>query len=69
MKIYLDTSTYNRPFDDQRQPKVFLETQAVKLLVIQTALVQSPQERCCKGSTETNMQFRCSTAYPNLANG
>jgi len=34
-----------------------------KLLVIQTALVQSPQKPCCKGFTETNMQFRCSTAY------
>jgi len=33
-----------------------------KLLVIQTALVQSPQKTCCKGFTETNMQFRCSTA-------
>lgn len=33
MKIYLDTSIYNRPFDDQRQPKVFLETQAVILIL------------------------------------
>jgi len=33
-----------------------------KLLVIQTALVQSPQKPCCMGFTETNMQFRCSTA-------
>jgi len=37
-----------------------------KLLVIQTALVQSPQKPCRKGFTETNMQFRCSTAYPAL---
>jgi len=28
MKIYLDTSVYNRPFDDQTQVKIFLETQA-----------------------------------------
>ncbi|MEH2322211.1 MAG: PIN domain-containing protein [Nostoc sp.] len=28
-RVYLDTSIYNRPFDDQTQPKVFLETQAV----------------------------------------
>ena len=35
----------------------------IKLLVIQTALVQSPQKPCYKGFTETNMQFRCSTAY------
>ena len=34
-----------------------------KLLVIQTTLVQSPQKPCCKGFTETNMQFRCLTAY------
>lgn len=28
-RVYLDTSTYSRPFDDQTQPKIFLETQAV----------------------------------------
>lgn len=28
MKLYLDTSIYNRPFDDQTQVKIFLETQA-----------------------------------------
>jgi predicted nucleic acid-binding protein len=31
-KIYLDTSAYNRPFDDQTQPKIFLETQAVVII-------------------------------------
>ena len=28
MRVYLDTSIYNRPFDDQNQVKIFLETQA-----------------------------------------
>lgn len=32
-KVYLDTSTYNRPFDDQTQPKIFLETQAVMIIL------------------------------------
>jgi predicted nucleic acid-binding protein len=32
-RVYLDTSVYNRPFDDQTQPKVFLETQAVILIL------------------------------------
>ena len=32
-RVYLDTSIYNRPFDDQTQPKVFLETQAVILIL------------------------------------
>jgi predicted nucleic acid-binding protein len=32
-KIYLDTSAYNRPFDDQTQPKIFLETQAVAIIL------------------------------------
>jgi hypothetical protein len=31
MKIYLDTSVYNRPFDDQTQVKIFLETKPVSL--------------------------------------
>ena len=33
--VYLDTSIYNRPFDDQTQPKIYLETQAV-ILILQT---------------------------------
>ena len=37
-----------------------------KLLVIQTALVQSPQNPCCKVFTETNMQFSRPTAYPRV---
>ncbi|MDJ1177784.1 PIN domain-containing protein [Roseofilum sp. BLCC_M91] len=32
-KVYLDTSVYNRPFDDQTQPKIFLETQAVAIIL------------------------------------
>jgi predicted nucleic acid-binding protein len=32
-KVYLDTSAYNRPFDDQTQPKIFLETQAVVIIL------------------------------------
>lgn len=32
MKIYVDTSAYNRPFDDQTQPRIRLETHA--LLVV-----------------------------------
>lgn len=32
-RVYLDTSTYNRPFDDQTQPKIFLETQAVIIIL------------------------------------
>jgi predicted nucleic acid-binding protein len=32
-RIYLDTSVYNRPFDDQTQPKIFLESQAVAIIL------------------------------------
>jgi predicted nucleic acid-binding protein len=32
-RVYLDTSIYNRPFDNQEQPKIFLETQAVILIL------------------------------------
>jgi hypothetical protein len=41
-KIYLDTSIYNRPFDDQTQPKIFLETQSVILIfqMVEANLVQ-----------------------------
>lgn len=32
MKLYLDTSVYNRPFDDQSQPRVWLETLAFTVI-------------------------------------
>lgn len=39
-RVYLDTSTYNRPFDDQTQPKIFLETQAV-IIILQMVEVKA----------------------------
>jgi predicted nucleic acid-binding protein len=33
MKIYLDTSVFNRPFDDQTQPRIILETQALRTIL------------------------------------
>ncbi|GAB4403505.1 MAG: hypothetical protein OHK0052_26410 [Anaerolineales bacterium] len=33
MKIYLDTSVYHRPFDDQTQPRIWLETLSLGLIL------------------------------------
>lgn len=33
MKVYLDTSVYNRLYDDQTQAKVYLETQAILVIL------------------------------------
>ncbi len=33
MKVYLDTSVYNRPFDDQTQPRIWLETLALVVIL------------------------------------
>ena len=33
MRIYLDTSVYNRPFDDQGQPRIYLETLAFGVIL------------------------------------
>jgi len=33
VKIYLDTSVYNRPFDDQTQPRIWLETLSLALIL------------------------------------
>ena len=33
MRIYVDTNVYNRPFDDQTQPRVSLETQAWRIVL------------------------------------
>jgi len=32
-RIYLDTSVYNRPFDDQTQPRIWLETLAFTVIL------------------------------------
>ena len=33
MRVYLDTSVYNRPFDDQAQPRISLETLAFVVIL------------------------------------
>ncbi len=33
MKVYLDVSCLNRPFDDQRQPRIRLEAEAVAVIL------------------------------------
>lgn len=40
MRVYLDTSVFNRPFDDQSQVKIFLETQAFLLIL---TMIESQQ--------------------------
>ncbi len=42
MRVYLDNCCFNRPFDDQSQPKIRLETEAK--LYIQEALLQESFE-------------------------
>ena len=32
-RLYLDTNVFNRPFDDQSQPRIWLETQAIGLVL------------------------------------
>ena len=36
MKVYLDTNVYNRPFDDQTQPRIWLETLAFAVILQMT---------------------------------
>lgn len=33
MKIYLDMCVYNRPFDDQSQPRIMFESQCVVIII------------------------------------
>jgi predicted nucleic acid-binding protein len=33
LRLYLDTSVYNRPFDDQTQPRIWLETLALAMIL------------------------------------
>jgi hypothetical protein len=33
MLLYLDNSVLNRPFDDQRQPRIWLETLSLSLVL------------------------------------
>lgn len=34
LKVYLDMCVYNRPFDDQTQPRIVIETQIVVVLLL-----------------------------------
>lgn len=45
MKIYLDNCCYNRPYDDQQQLRVYLETQAK--LHIQQCIIQKKIKLVC----------------------
>jgi hypothetical protein len=38
MKVYLDTCSLNRPFDDQTQPRIHLETEAILWVLQQVDL-------------------------------
>ncbi len=38
MRIYLDVCCYNRPFDDQTQEKIHLETEAVLIILSNISL-------------------------------
>ncbi len=38
MKVYLDTCCLNRPFDDQSQPRIRLESEAVLVILHQAVL-------------------------------
>ena len=42
MKIYLDTSVYNRPFDDQAQPRIWMEAMAFSMILqlVETEIVE-----------------------------
>ena len=47
MLVYLDNSALNRPFDDQKQPRIWLETLALSLILQMTEageidLIKSP---------------------------
>lgn len=47
MLLYLDNSVLNRPFDDQRQPRIWLETRSFSLVLTmiesgEATLIQSP---------------------------
>ena len=47
MLVYLDNSALNRPFDDQKQPRIWLETLALSLVLQMTEageidLIKSP---------------------------
>ena len=53
MEVYLDTSIYNRPFDDQAQPKIFLETQAV------TVILQMVEAELVELVSSSVLEYKC----------
>lgn len=56
MKIYLDNSVYNRPFDNQTQPRIWIETLSLSLIL---QLI---------GSKEVELVSSSIVAYENVQN-
>ncbi len=56
LQIYLDTSVYNRPFDDQKQARIWLETLAfsVILQMIEHGVVKLIQSSVVEFETNRN---------------
>lgn len=56
MRVYLDTSVYNRPYDDQAQAKIYLETQAVLIILnlIETQQIESVNSSVLKYENQKN---------------
>ena len=54
MLLYLDNSVLNRPFDDQRQPRIWLETLSFSLVLTlieagEAKLIRSPTHDLANG--------------------
>ena len=63
-QVYLDTSVYNRPFDDQTQPKIHLETQAVIVILqmVESKLIQLVSSSVLEYENSRNPNHLCRTA-------
>ncbi|SKB11676.1 conserved hypothetical protein [Planktothrix sp. PCC 11201] len=64
MRIYLDTSVYNRPYDDQTQAKIYLETQAVLIILnlIETQQIESVNSSVLEYENQKNPVLIIQTA-------
>jgi predicted nucleic acid-binding protein len=64
MRIYLDTSVYNRPYNDQTQAKIYLETQAVLIILnlIETQQIESVNSSVLEYENQKNPVLIIQTA-------
>ena len=68
MRVYLDTSVYNRLYDDQSQALIYLETQAVLIILnlIESKQIESVNSSVLMYENKKNRSTKVTQTYSEV---